>query len=92
MKESMIHDLYFGSFCPWERARIRTQEYSTTAKKIADIAEHFKDLLSAEEYAKFTEMQNLRAEIELMEDVELFEYAFCAGARLMIDVFTYKGQ
>ncbi len=92
MKESMIHDLYFGRIRPWERERIRTREYSTTIKKIADIDEHFKDLLSPEEYAKFTEMQNLQAEIDLMEDVELFEYSFCAGARLMIDIFTYKGQ
>ena len=92
MKESMIHDLYFGRFSPWERERIRTQEYSTTTKKIADIVEHFKNLLSPKEYAKFTEMQNFQAEIELMEDVELFEYAFCAGARLMIDVLTYNEQ
>ena len=81
MKESMIHDLYFGNFSPWERERIRTQEYSTITKKIAAIVEHFKNLLSPEEYAKFADMQN----------VELFEYAFCAGSRLMIDVFKYKG-
>ena len=91
MKESMIHDLYFGNFSPWERERIRTQEYSTITKKIAAIVEHFKNLLSPEEYAKFAEMQNLQAEIDLIEDVELFEYAFCAGSRLMIDVFKYKG-
>lgn len=92
MKESMIHELYYGNFSPWDRECIRTQEYRTTTKKTADIVEHFKNLLSPEEYAKFTEMQNLQAEIELVEDVELFEYAFCAGVRLMIDVFTYKGQ
>jgi len=90
MKESMIHDLYFGNFSPWERERIRTQEYRAITKKIADIVEHFKNLLSPEEYTKFTEMQNLQAEIKLMDDEELFEYTFCAGVRLMIDIFTYK--
>ena len=67
MKESMIHDLYFGNFSPWERERIRTQEYSTITKKIAAIVEHFKNLLSPEEYAKFAEMQNLQAEIDLID-------------------------
>ena len=88
----MIQDLYFGSFSPLERERISTQEYSTTAKKIFDIVEHFKNLLSPEEYEKFAEMQSLQAEIGLMEDADLFEYAFCAGARLMIDVFACKEQ
>ena len=64
---------------------------STITKKIAAIVEHFKNLLSPEEYAKFAEMQNLQEEIDLIEDAELFEYAFCAGSRLMIDVFKYKG-
>ena len=88
----MLYDLYFGNFSPWERERIRTQEYSIVAKKITDIVEHFENLLSSEEYAKFTEMQNLQAEAELIEDFELFQYAFCAGARLMVDVYTYPGK
>ena len=92
MRESMLHDLYSGNFSPWERERIRTREYRTITKKIADMDEHFKNLLSPEEYAKLAEMQDLQAEIELMEDAELFEYAFCAGTRLMIDVFTYQGN
>lgn len=91
MQESMIFDLYFGNFIPWERKRIRTEEYCSISRKISDIVDHFKNLLSPEEFEKFTEMQNLRAEAESIEDVELFEYAFCAGARLMTDVFTYKG-
>lgn len=92
MRESMLHDLYFGNFSPWERDRIRTREYGTVIKKIDNIVEHFKNLLSPEEYEKFTEMQNLQAQAASIEEEEFFKYAFCAGTRLMIDVFTYTGK
>lgn len=88
----MIHDLYFGNFSPWERERTHSREYHTTTQKITHIDEYFKNLLSPEAYAKLAEMQDLQAEIELMDDAELFEYAFCAGAQLMIDIFTYQRQ
>ena len=92
MRESMIHDLYCGNFCPYERERTRSQEYHTTTEKITNIDAYFKNLLSSEEYAKLVEMQDLQAEIEFMEEADLFEYAFCAGAQLMMDIFTYPKQ
>lgn len=48
MRESILHDLYFGRISPWERERIYTQEYSELTKKIDDIVAHFKNLLSSE--------------------------------------------
>ena len=88
----MIHNLYFGNFCPCERERTHAQEYHTTNQKITNIDEYFKNLLSPEAYAKLAEMQDLQAEIESMDDADLFEYAFCAGAQLMMDIFTYQRQ
>ncbi len=90
MKESMIHDLYFGRISPWERERIHTQEYSELTKKFDDIVAHFKNLLSSEEYARFEEMENLRAQTDIIDDVTLFEYSFRLGALMMIDIFGFK--
>ncbi len=90
MKESMIHELYFGRISPWERERIHTREYSELNKKIDDIVSHFKNLLSPEEYARFEEMQNLRAQTDIIDDVTLFEYSFRLGALMMIDIFGFK--
>ncbi len=90
MKESMIHELYFGRISPWERERIHTREYSELNKKIDDIVAHFKNLLSPEEYARFEEMQNLRAQTDIIDDVTLFEYSFRLGALMMIDIFGFK--
>ena len=51
---------------------------------------YYKNRLSPEEYKKFEEMQSLQAQADLIKEEELFEYAFCAGALLMIDVFGNK--
>ena len=88
--ESILQELYFGNVKPCERERVRDPEYATLTKKIDDIVVHFRDLLSPEEYAKFTEMRDLRAQADLFEEVQLFEHAFCLGVLLMIDVFGYS--
>ena len=89
--ESILRELYFGNFRPGERERIRDPEYVALIKKIDSIVVYFGDVLSPEGYAKFTEMRELQAQTNLFEEVQLFEYAFCAGALLMIDVFSHKG-
>lgn len=47
-------------------------------------------LLSREEYKKFEEMEDLQAEAGTSEDVSLFEYGFCMGVLMIIDVFGFK--
>ena len=88
--ESILRGLYFGNFRPCERERIRDPEYVALTKKIESIAVYFGDLLSPEGYAKFTEMRELQAQVDLLEEVQLFEYAFCTGALLMLDVFGHS--
>ncbi len=90
MKESIIHDLYFGRIRPWERERIHTREYSELIKEIDDIEAHFKNLLSSEEYTRFEEMQDLWAQTGIIDDVTLFEYSFRLGALMMINIFGFK--
>ena len=89
--ESILQELYFGNIRPCERNRVRDPEYVALTKKISDLVAHFRDLLSPEEFAKFTEIRELQADAGLFEEVQLFEYAFSLGALLMIDVFNHKG-
>ena len=79
MRESMIRELYYGNVSPWERRRVYSPERIALADKIDDIVQHFKNLLSPEEYKKFEEMQDLQAQAGAIQEVELFEYAFCTG-------------
>lgn len=87
MKESMVREL----LSPWERKRVYPPEYIALTDKIDDIVQHFKNLLSPEEYKKFSEMQELESRVVVEDEVDLFEYAFCMGARLMIDISGYTG-
>ena len=92
MKESMLQELYYGNISPWERKRIRTHEYKTLTKKMESIVEYFKNLLSLEEYAKLAEMQEVQSKRSIMDELDLFEYAFRTGVLLMVDVFDYEGN
>ena len=89
MRESMVRELYYGNISPWERKRVYNPERTALNDKINDIVQHFKNLLSPEEYKKFAEMQELESQVDVEDAVDLFEHAFCMGVRLMIDIFGY---
>lgn len=92
MRESMLDDLYYGRISPWERPRICTHEFEKISNQIIAIEQHFRDLLSPEEYKKIEELQGLRGRAEAIESANLFGYAFSTGALMMIDVFNYEGN
>ena len=90
MRESLVRELYFGNLSPWERKRVYNPERTALNDKINSIVEHFKNLLSPEEYAKFAEMKELESQVDVEDSVDLFEHAFCLGVLLMIDIFGYN--
>lgn len=90
--KSIMYDLYFGNLVPWERGRAQSPDYKPITQKICDIDKHFEKLLSPEEYKKFEELQDLKANIGTIEDVDLFEYGLCMGILLMIDVLSFKDK
>ena len=92
MRESLVRKLYYGNVRPWERKRVYTPEHAALTDNIDDIVEHFKNLLSPEEYKKFAQMQELAAQVVADNAVDLFEHAFCLGVLLMIDIFEYNGM
>ena len=63
-----------------------------THQKDGSIVEYFKNLLSPEEYAKLAEMQEVQSKRSIMDELDLFEYAFRTGVLLMVDVFDYEGN
>ena len=91
MRESVLHELYFGNISPCERERIHTRAYRVLTEKIETMEKDFKNLLSPEAYEKFQNIQTAQAQAGTMEELDLFEYAFCTGALLMMDILGYKG-
>lgn len=92
MTKSMLHEFYFGNIRPWERRHIHTPEYRALAEKVDDVENYFENLLPPEEFKKFREMQDTQIQINAIDELELFEYAFCTGVLLMIDIFGYQGK
>ena len=92
MRESMLNDLYYGRISPWKRPRPRTRELKEASSKIIAIEEYFRNSLSPEEYTKIEELQRLRGQVEIIESIDLFGYAFSTGVLMMIDIFDYKGN
>lgn len=90
MSKSIMYDLYFGNLVPWERGRSQDPAYTPLTRKTGEIKEYFQKLLSPEDFEKFEEMGNLQSQSSTIEDVDLFEYAFCMGTLMMIDVFGFK--
>ncbi len=92
MKGSILHDLYCGDIIPLEHGFVPSREYSALTHKLDDLAEYLKKLLPPEEQKKFEEMQNMWVDIDAIEDVDLFEYSFALGARMMVEVFAFQGK
>lgn len=92
MRESFVRELFYGNISPWEQRRAYTPEQAALIAKVDDIAEHFKNVLSPEEYKKFAQMQELESRLDVDNAADLFEHAFCLVVRMLIDVFVYKGM
>lgn len=92
MRESTLDDLYYGRIDPGENLCVHTREFREISKQIVAIEEHFRNLLSPGEFEKFEELQRLRGQAEIIENANLFGYAFSTGALMMIDIFDYEGN
>ncbi len=64
--------------------------YKEISKRIVAIEQHFRNLLSPEEFQKLEELQGLRGQAEVIASAKLFEYAFSTGALMMMDIFDYR--
>ena len=90
MSKSIMYDLYYGNLVPLERGRSPDPNYTLINRKIIDLKGHFESILSPEEYKRFDELEDLQSQSDTIEEIHLFEYAFCMGVLMMIEVFDFK--
>lgn len=90
MSRSLMYDLYFGNLIPWERGRAQDPAYNPLTRKVSDLYTRFQETLSPGESKMFEELGYLQAEMDAIEEVDLFEYALCMGMLIMIEVFAFK--
>lgn len=86
MSSNILEQLYFGEIRPTEVIVPRNPEYQLLNKKIFNWKEHFKRILSENDFKILEEMFDLTGESYSMCSTEAFVYGFKMGALMMGEV------
>ena len=89
----VLQELWRGNITPSERFVRSGSEYKKIAGKLSDEMDRLMEMISPEARMQLENIGNLRADMAVLSNEDIFIYAFRMGARLMLDVLgEYKGQ
>ena len=89
----VLQELWRGNITPSERFVRSGSEYKKIAGKLSDEMDRLMEAISPEARKQLENIGNLRADMAVLSNEDIFIYAFRMGARLMLDVLgEYKGQ
>ena len=89
----VLQELWRGNITPSERFVRSGSEYKKIAGKLSDEMDRLMEAISPEARKQLENIGNLRADMTVLANEDVFIYAFRMGARLMLDVLgEYKGQ
>ena len=89
----VLQELWRGNITPSERFVRSGSEYKKIAGKLSDEMDRLMEAISPEARKQLENIGNLRADMAVLSNEDIFIYAFRMGAGLMLDVLgEYKGQ
>ena len=89
----VLEELWRGNITPAERFVRSGSEYKKIAGKLSDEMDRLIEAISPEARKQLENIGNLRADMAVLSNEDIFIYAFRMGARLMLDVLgEYEGQ
>ena len=89
----VLQELWRGNITPSERFVRSGSEYKKIAGKLSDEMDRLVEMISPEARKQLENIGNLRADMAVLSNEDIFIYAFRMGGRLMLDVLgEYKGQ
>ena len=89
----VLQELWRGNITPSERFVRSGSEYKKIAGKLSDEMDRLMEAISPEARKQLENIGNLRADMAVLSNEDIFIYAFRMGARLILDVLVeYKGQ
>ena len=89
----VLQELWRGNITPSERFVRSGSEYKKIAGKLSDEMDRLMEAISPEARKQLENIGNLRTDMTVLANEDIFIYAFRLGARLMLDVLgEYKGQ
>ncbi len=89
----VLQELWRGNITPSERFVRSGSEYKKIAGELSDEMDRLMEMISPEARKQLENIGNLRADMAVLSNEDIFIYAFRLGARLMLDVLgEYKGR
>lgn len=89
----VLQELWRGNITPSERLVRSGSEFKKIAGELSDEVDRLMEAISPEARKQLENIGNLRADMTMLSNEDIFIYAFRMGARLMLDVLgEYKGQ
>ena len=82
----MLNELWNGNIVPCEKSFFDDPDYRKTANSLYDIDERLRKTLNPEQAELLTSMQDVGCEQSAIAERDMFFYAFCLGARMILDV------
>lgn len=89
----VLNQLWKGEITPMERTVRRGSEYHQTMVEISKKMEAMLEAQTPEARKQIEDLENLKSDLNLLEEEDIFIYGFRTGARMMLDIMEdYKGQ
>ena len=87
----ILNELWNGDVLPREKSFHNDPEYRKSAHDLLELDKRLRRALSPEQTEILDEMQNAECELSALTQRDMFYYAFCMGAGLILDVLEGAG-
>ena len=84
----ILHDLWNGDIVPREKAFFEDEAYRAAAHRLMDADRRLREALQPGQEELFDALQREEDDYLELTRRSIFSYAFCMGARLMLDVLA----
>lgn len=84
--KSIIEELYYGNICPDNAYENRGDNAKELANYILTHYENLSSSLTEKQKETFEKFNDCTAELNCMNELEVFKYAFRLGAKIAIEV------
>ena len=87
----VLNELWYGDIVPWEKTFFNDPEYREAVHRLAETDKRLREALNPEQTKLLDYTQNAEDELNIVTRRDMFLYAFCLGARMMLDVLEGTG-
>ena len=87
----VLDDLWRGDIVPWEKTFSNDPEYREAVHHLAETDKRLRDVLTPAQTKLLDYTQDAEDRLNTVNQRDMFLYAFCLGARMILDVLEGTG-